>query len=252
MPMNELDTKKFWEERLKKDISLRGTGHRAFDLKYNSWLYKAQEDTLKLLLSNHNISISGWNVLDVGSGNGFYIEQFIQEGAAHIHGIDISESSVTFLRKTFPSVDFSLLDITSPQLNKIGEFDLVSAISVLFHIVDDDKFTFALQNIVNQVKPGGLIILSDSFSKFTIPLGSHVKFRDISVYQSILNQYHCEIIDLIPIFYLLNRSFIPLIGPRIISLLSLGELFYLADRKLRTLNISNLNGAKFLLSRRVN
>lgn len=248
--MKDFDTKEFWEARLSRAVNLKTVGNRAFSLSYNEWLYKAQRDSLELLLSKNNISIEGKHILDVGCGSGFYVNFFDEKQAGHITGMDITSQSIEYLLKQFPDYRFLVNDISADQIGLSEKFDIVSAVSVLFHIVDDDKFSNAVTNICNLVKPDGYIIISDSFKRPILPTAKHAKLRDLKDYLAIFERNNVEVVDIVPIFYLLNQTFIPFILPPIISLLGLGELFYSIDSKLRAGGISNGRGGKFLLARK--
>ena len=249
MAKSSFDGRQFWQNRLAADSSLKGTGHRAFDLRYNQWFYAAQKDSLDLLIRRNSLSVAGKNILDIGSGNGFFVDYFQEKGAQSVSGLDISEASVNLLQKKFPSLRFANADISLS--NPFAEsFDIISAISVLFHIVDDERFAAAIHNMAQSCSPGGAIILSDALARPIIPTARHVRLRTIQQYQAVFEQNHLKILDVVPMFYLLNQTFIPFLGPRIINWLRLGEWFYRVDRRWRDAGRNNLDGAKLLLAQR--
>src|SRR3990172_1207342 len=100
--MTKFNPSKYWEDRLAKNINLRGTGHRAFNLRYNEYLYKTQEDAMDILLDESKVDPKNKKILDIGSGNGFYIKYFLDKGAANVWGLDITEASVNYLRTKYP------------------------------------------------------------------------------------------------------------------------------------------------------
>lgn len=242
----------YWEKRLSNRIDLRGTGHRAFDLEYNRWLYIAQSDSLNLLLDRNQISLDDKSVVDIGSGNGYYIDFMIKHGVNQIVGLDITQSSVDYLQETFPECAAFKADISDLYLPISDKFDLLTAISVLFHITDDEKFSQSIQNIATLTKPGGYAILSDTFTKPIINPVSHVRFRSISTYEHELTRAGFKILDLVPMFYLLNRTFVPMVGPKIICLTKAGRTFYNIDTLLRNRGMNNWNGSKLLLIQKKN
>lgn len=245
-----LDTEKFWETRLSNDLSLRGTGHRAFDLNYNRWLYRSQFDTLDLILEKRQINLNGKSLLDVGSGGGVFINYFSNKGCNPIVGVDITKASIEHLRNQFPDKTFFHADIASPALPIDGTFNIVTAISVMYHIVSDEKFNRALMNMVSLLSPGGYIIVCDQFRPTRLIEPKHVRMRPIAAYRNIFENTSIKILDMLPIYYLLNRTYIPFIGPRFINRFKLGEFFYQMDRRLRNLGWNFLSGMKFMIAKK--
>jgi SAM-dependent methyltransferase len=106
----------------------------------------------------------GARVLDVGSGTGFYLGLWRALGAGSITGSDLTEVAVRRLAERHPDVDAVQLDIGEEAVELPAEsFDAVSAMDVLFHITDDDRFARALVNIARLLRPGGVLVFSDLF-----------------------------------------------------------------------------------------
>lgn len=248
---SDLDTRRFWEERLRANPNLRGTGHRAFDLAYNQWLYQAQWDSLDLLFGEHQVDLPGRSVLDVGSGTGFYLNYYLEHGAQPIYGLDITETSVQYLRATYPQGHFATCDISDPVLPLDRQFGLVSAMSVLYHVVDDAKFERAMANLCAHVETGGFLLLSDTFQQSWLPTGKHARFRPMQTYRDLLSRHALDVLDVLPVYYLMNRTFVPVLGPRLIDALNAGRIFHAVDGRLRRRRVPNGDGMKMLLARKM-
>jgi len=231
-------------------LSLRGTGHRAFSLAYNHWLYQAQLDCLDSLIKQQGVDIRGRGVLDIGSGIGFYIAYFHQRGAHPIYGVDIADTSIQYLKQTYPMCTFFACDISAPDLPFSGLFDLVSAMSVLYHIVDDTHFERALDNICHLLAIGGYLLISDTFRRPLLPTARHGRFRDLEAYERVFRRYGVRIIQIVPLYYVLNRTFVPFLGPLVVNSLNLGQCLYRLDSRLRASGRSNGSGMKLLLAQR--
>jgi predicted TPR repeat methyltransferase len=110
------------------------------------------------------IDFSTTNILDIGSGTGFYIKRWKQLRVKSITGSDITLVAVEKLKSGFPHDEFFQMDIgdDSAGLHQY-RYDIISAFDVLFHIMDDHQFEKALQNISILLKPGGLFLFSDNF-----------------------------------------------------------------------------------------
>ena len=244
-----LDVRKYWEDRLVSNLNLKGTGHRAFSLNYNQILYKAQADCLTSILSKWKVNLTHKRILDVGSGTGFYVDFYQKRGAEQIYGVDISETSVKYLKEKYPGSTFSVEDISGASLAHLGSFDLISAVSVLYHVIDNKLFEQAIQNLCSMCNSGGYLIISDAFTGRWLPSAQHAHLRKIEEYQPFLKNF--EVLEIIPIYYLLNRSYIPIIGPKLIDLLNLGKILYRLDSRLRDKGMNNGSGMKFMITQRM-
>lgn len=247
---DQFNPRAYWESRLAANISLRGTGHRAFSLEYNDRLYAAQRDCVTQLLDGHGVDLAGGSALDVGSGNGFFVQCWLDQGATTVTGLDITVASVAYLQQQFPQEGFAVADVAAAHLPLNRRYDHVSCVSVLYHVVDDAKFQQALGNLCAAVLPGGTLLVSDTFVPSLLPTARHARFRTLEEYRTVLDQAEMEILEVLPVYYLLNRTFVPVIGPALLNGLRLADPFYQLDRRWRAQGRSNGDGMKFLLARK--
>ena len=199
------DPKVFWEKRLSNDFSLKGVGCAGLSYNYNKWEAKAAKNSVDKLLKG---SLKGKKILDIGCGTGYYLEYYMSKGATDITGLDITEKSISSLKKKYPNLKFYKADISKKiQLNL--KYDIITAIAVLYHIVDADRFENSVKNIRKLAKKGSLIIIQDGFLKKYQPpkAGIHCYFRDYNSYKKILEKNGIEIIKKVPTFYFLNPPF---------------------------------------------
>jgi 2-polyprenyl-3-methyl-5-hydroxy-6-metoxy-1,4-benzoquinol methylase len=195
----------------------------------------------------------GKSVLDVGSGFGFFVDYFLERGAAPITGLDIAPASVEYLRQTYPQGTFHCVDIgAAAELPGAGPYDIVSVVSVLYHLVEEAPFKQALRHICRAVAPGGHLLVSDMFAPTWQPLSpGHVQFRDLAAYHAIFKQFKLQIIGRLPIYYLMNRTFVPRLAPPILGLAPVTRLLARLDRWLRAGRVKYGAGLKLLLAKRV-
>ncbi len=163
--MSSFDPKTYWENRLRRNFNALGVGDDGLGRRYNEWLYRVRRTVFLRQMRQLGLDFSRADVLDVGSGTGFYIERWRELGARTITGVDITETAVEQLSARHPDAAFLRLDIGSGDIAALGDrrFDAISAFDVLFHIVDDDRFNQAICTIFSLLKPGGLFIFSDNF-----------------------------------------------------------------------------------------
>ncbi len=243
------DPKRYWEERIDSHPNLHGTGHRSFDLNYNQYLYKTQKDCLDEILVRWKIQVDGKRVLDIGSGTGFFVEYFHNLNAGSITGLDLTQSSIDFLEQKYPELTFLTIDISNENVGVQGNFDIISAMGVLYHIVEQVHFQKALKNLCNLLSPGGYLLITDSFTKSPFPSARHARLRPIDDYQTILSEYNVKILEILPLYYFSNRTYLPWIGPWILNTFKMGNFLYRLDRRYRHQGKSNGGGLKILLAK---
>jgi SAM-dependent methyltransferase len=159
------DPRRYWEERHATKSGLEGVGYLGLG-ELNTWMYRVRARVFRRALRPYG-PIRGARILDVGSGTGFYVNLGRELGANEIVATDLADVACERLRITFEGrVDVRKLDIgaaTEPELAALGRFDFISAMDVLFHIVDDTAYAQALINLARLLSPGGRLIFTDNF-----------------------------------------------------------------------------------------
>lgn len=162
--MSDFDPKSYWEERLEKTYGLDGVGYLGLGKKYNNWMYKVRRKIFNRTIKKEKLGLADKSVLDVGSGTGFYIDRWKENGAKDITGVDLTSVAVRNLTELHKDCTFHQLDIsTSIDVFEGKQFDVISCFDVLYHVVEEEKFNKALENIHKLLKPGGVFVVSDNF-----------------------------------------------------------------------------------------
>lgn len=194
----------FWEGRLDRDFSLKGVGFRRLGLNFNRWMYEVRKDVFLETIAATGLSVTDAEVLDVGCGTGFYLDRWAELGARSISGIDITATAIARLKAEHPNADLSTGDVGEPVSPLPGgSYDAVSAMDVLFHIVDDARFANAIANIAAALKPGGLFIWSDYFIRGREWRIEHQACRSLDHIERVLDDAGFEILGRRPMFYLM-------------------------------------------------
>jgi SAM-dependent methyltransferase len=243
---------KYWEERLNNNFNLIGVGYHSFNEKYNKWLYKAKVRALNKAYKNNNIELEDKNILDIGCGTGFFVEQCKLCNVKSVFGIDITQTSISKLQKNYSQYSFKKLNIGEEIINFKNKFDIISIFDVFYHITDDEKFNIALQNIKNACHKDSYLLLTDQFGSKNNFSSQHAKFRSMHEYKKIFQKLNFEIIDIIPMYFVLNyptRStnknltrLIRRIGNRV------PYIYYLMDYFLTQIPLQN-NNLKLLIAK---
>lgn len=152
----------YWEQRLGAEYSLGGVGYIGLGEGFNRWGYRARRGVFRRTM--RRFVAPGARVLDIGSGTGFYLERWRELGAGSLVGSDITDVAVRALAHRHPHVEVTRFDAGEETLPWDEEsFDAISAMDVLFHVVDDERFRRALRNARRLLRPGGVLVFSDLF-----------------------------------------------------------------------------------------
>ena len=205
------DPASFWNKRYEL-FDITTSGHIDLPYEFNQWMYKLKlwkiKQAAKNYIGKHNISNA--SVIDLGCGTGVYIHQWKLLGVERLLGLDISNTAINNLEKKFPNYSFRCENISNNSSLSFADgnkYDIVTAIGVLVHIVDDSDFKNALKNISNLVKPEGVILITEYLCRDGTQESSYMKIRNSSWYKQALNDAGLELIDKRPLYFLMGRPF---------------------------------------------
>jgi SAM-dependent methyltransferase len=203
--LDYLDTSEYWEDRLGKNFNIRDVGFQALGFNYNQWAYKVRKNVFQKQIKLLNLDYNQLEILDIGCGTGFYVENWEKFGVKSITGYDITSTAVMSLKKKYPKYRFYQVDIGQSLNNTIRQsYDIITAFDVLFHIVDDSQYTKAFQNIYSLLRPGGYFIFSEFFLHGETFRDSHVVGRPLDKIKNILNKSGFKIIKRVPMLVFMN------------------------------------------------
>jgi len=172
---------------------------------YNRYAYRFRLRAFRRAL--RGIDLRGRAVFEAAFGEGFYLERWSELGAAAVAGVDLSPGAVASGRRRFPSYDLRHGDLTRrDDISAFGRHDLVTAMDVLYHVVDDAGFVAALRHLAGLVGPGGRLLLSEKFPA-TAPYQRfpHVRRRPLSTYVDVLAPCGLRLVGLVPVFCLMDE-----------------------------------------------
>ena len=200
-------TQDYWEQRLRGHFSLEGVGYLRLGQRFNEWMYRVRGEVFDRVVGELHAGTAGQRILDVGPGTGFYVDRWQNRGAT-VTGVDLAPVVVSTLAGRFPKARFLQADIglplTAPLAGELGQFDVVSAFDVLFHIVDDELYARALANIASLLKPGGLLIWSDNFIHRRTARVTHQVSRSLDDITAAVDRAGFTIERRVPMFVLMN------------------------------------------------
>jgi len=193
----------YWSDRLQRDFNLRGTGHIGYSVGYNRWLYRAKGRALRRALS---MTGREGPALDLGSGTGWVIEQLLRLGIP-VSGSDLTDVAVEGLRERFPGVRFDQLTVGSePFPFNDATLRLITALDVLYHVVDDREWAQALGEAARVLEPGGHLIVTDGLGPSDANPAPHVRKRGLSTWTAAAANAGLDLRASFPLFRWLSRE----------------------------------------------
>lgn len=155
------EARAYWEGLLGDEYSLRGVGYQGMSASFNRMFYRAVAVAAAAALDRAGVGAPR-RVLDIGSGTGYWIDFWRARGAGEIVGLDLTQAAVEGLRARFPAVRFEQADVGAEDLPPgIGQVDAISAMSVLLHITEEERFRRAVANLGAALVPGGVLLLTE-------------------------------------------------------------------------------------------
>ena len=105
-------------------------------------------------------SVRGLTVLDVACGDGYYTRAMKRQGAARVMGVDSSPTMITYATREEEAHPLGIEYVVgkAETMDKLGAFDLVTAVYLLVHVTSRDQLAAMCQAIVTQLKPGGRFV----------------------------------------------------------------------------------------------
>jgi SAM-dependent methyltransferase len=215
-PKASFNPAEYWEGRLRRDFSLCGVGYVGLGQPYNDWLYRVRKRVFRRIVSLIDVDFPRAEVLDIGSGTGFYIERWKEAGVRRVTGVDLTQVAVEALRRRFPEDTFVQADIAragltgsppgAPDRDQLrpGSYDVISAFDILFHIVDDRGYERAIGNIASLLRPGGWFVFSENFLRGPAVRAPHVVSRSQGEITDLLEAHGLHLHRRGPMFVLMN------------------------------------------------
>jgi len=207
----EYEPKNFWNKRYKK-FDITTSGHIDLPFEFNQWMYKLKLLKIKKAFLKYidKSDIHNTKIVELGCGTGVYIKQWKELGVENLIGIDISSEATNNLMKEHPKYKFYDEDLSSDQIPVIcgdKSADVVTAIGVLVHIVDDDEFRKSISNISKIVKNDGIVIITEYLCRNEAQDKKYMKIRSFSWYKEELLKAGLEMVWQNPLYYFMGRPY---------------------------------------------
>jgi SAM-dependent methyltransferase len=200
------DPAQYWEQRLAERYTLGSVGWTGLGESFNRWCYAVRrrvfERAVREVLDLRNAG--ALRVLDVGSGTGFYLDEWRRLGIRQITGSDLTATAVERLRARFPAVAIERLDIGEARSEAPGEtYDAVSVMDVLYHLVDDERYRQATRNLAARLAPGGVLLMTENLVTQQHTGRDQISRTRAAVF-AMLEEAGLERVRERPVFFLMN------------------------------------------------
>lgn len=150
---------KYWEDRLVQyGESLKGVGREGANEQENQERYELAEKIFIQKCKSEIGDIKDLSILEVGTGIGLITNMLKKLGAVNYKGVDITDKMFDKLKNKFPGFVYQKADVTKDLITT--KHDLIVIIDVILHIVTQENFDNAMQNLKQALKPGGKIIIA--------------------------------------------------------------------------------------------
>ena len=108
-------------------------------------------------------AMRGQSVLELGCGVGRWTEALVQRDC-QVTGVDLSPTMIARARERLadstPAPVLAVADVVQIDLDQ--QFDAVLSVTVLQHVLDDQRFDTAIANVACHLKPGGRAVLLEA------------------------------------------------------------------------------------------
>lgn len=140
-------------------------GNEFFDEIAPRWDEVAKHDPMKLFLLVEKMIIKpGMSVLDVGTGTGILVPWILPRitQSGRLTAVDLSSGMLDVAKNKFPEPNISFLNADIHICNLDDKFDRIIVYSAFPHFLDKPQ---AIKNMVNHLKPDGMLQICHSSSR---------------------------------------------------------------------------------------
>jgi SAM-dependent methyltransferase len=161
--------------------------------------YNLVENGIIDLLRGRFSTITGKAVLDVGSGTGHWVDFYHRYlDASEVVGTDFSKICVQALTHRYEgTADIEVIkaDISERNTTFNNRFDVINAIGVMFHLVDDSLWERAVENLLGYLAEDGIAIIGGEFGPETREMGVMRKHRSLNRWKECLASLGGDVVE---------------------------------------------------------
>jgi SAM-dependent methyltransferase len=204
--MTTFEPREYWEDRLRRHGSEEAVGYAGLGAGLNAWMSRVRHVVFLREVRAAIAFLPTLSVLDVGSGTGVYVNRWRQLGVTSITGSDIAQVAVDRLRVRHAESNFVRFAIGGHVPAELcgRRFGAISAMDVLFHVLDDDAYCRAFATLFALLEPGGVLVFTENFLHDEARGAPHQRSRTLQGIERVVRDAGFEILRRRPLFYLMN------------------------------------------------
>jgi SAM-dependent methyltransferase len=204
----------YWQALIRADTAdaLDEVGHTDMGRAFNRHGYRLRRRAVEHALRASGALPPNGIVFEGAFGVGFYLPVWEALGAT-VTGVDLSPTAVANVRSRFPGCDLRVGDLSrlsdwDDWTELVGSFDVVTAIDVLYHIVEDELAAVAVGNLAALVRPGGVLIFTEKFPEGarTLEEHAHVTRRPLRWFVEALADQDLVVERVAPVFWCMDPA----------------------------------------------
>ena len=134
------------------------------------------DEVIRLILDNAGIA-AGKDVLDVATGTGVLIPDYLRRGVNSVTGIDISPKMAEIAQAKFQGTDAVILcgDVEKTGFGRL--FDCIVVYNAFPHFPDPERL---IRRLTSLLKPGGTLTIAHGMSREKINAHHHGSAQHVS------------------------------------------------------------------------
>ena len=198
-----VDLTEYWNKRY-DTIDATKSGHIDLPAEYNAWLYLRKQRHVAKAVAKLGGSLRGARLLEIAAGSGAWMAFWEKQGVLDYCGIDLSQRAIDGLKTRFPGHRYFQRDLNDLGMAGVvgSGYDCVSAIDVLYHVIDDQQFRAVLVDLASVLNAGGWLIIHDQFLRGpTQDHGGYIRWRTLTDFEAALRDAGFEVLYRRPTFF---------------------------------------------------
>jgi SAM-dependent methyltransferase len=185
------DPRSYWDARHREHgDALSGVGCVLLDEVGNQRDYETKWEHVSRMLEGESAN-GARRILDAGCGVGWFTGQLASFGFAEVEAFDFSATAATQAQRKAPGARVFVSALEDARSDR--PYDVVICIDVLFHVVDDERWSQSVRNLASLVAPAGALLIQDSIAVAGEEQPArHVRIRSVDRYCSLLDGWSLE------------------------------------------------------------
>src|SRR6266511_1516161 len=187
-------------------------GHPDMGTEFNRLAYDLRLNALVRALQKSACFPPPNSIFEAAFGVGHYLKFWQSQHCRGVVGVDLSAQACKNAQRHFPEFDLREGDLAEINqwedwLELVHSFAVVTAIDVIYHLIEDEAACRAVRNVAQLVAPKGILVLTDKFVQSPYPVQEvpgHVMRRCLDWYTALLETQGLVLESTTPVFWCMD------------------------------------------------